>query len=196
MPLNSKSRGSDWFRIELFTSLYPNLRLQADRLWYNNFRAGKSQQELEDTEDKFFSTPFAFLLALEDHSVIGTLLLFKRKIDYKGETILLGGIGNVCTKKERRRMGVATALLKRAMKELNAQKCDVAYLCTDINDPAMVKLYTGVGFVHLNKPYTYVGRSGKRYAETDGMVAPLQSKEKFDLILNGKEPLDLDTGNW
>jgi GNAT superfamily N-acetyltransferase len=196
LPLNSKSRGSDWFRIRLFTSLPPDLGLQADRLWYDNFRAGKSQQELKDTEDRYFSTPFAFLLALEDPSVIGTLLLFKRKIDYKGEPILLGGIGNLCTKKEKRRMGVATALLKRAMKELAAQNCDVAYLCTDINDPAMVKLYTGVGFVPLNKPYSYLGRSGKRYTETDGMVAPIQSKEKFDLILNGKEPLDLDTGNW
>jgi ribosomal protein S18 acetylase RimI-like enzyme len=93
-------------------------------------------------------------------------------------------------------MGVATALLKRAMEELNAQKCDVAYLCTDIHNPAMVKLYTGVGFVPLNKSYIYVGRSGKRYTETDGMIAPLQSNEKFDLILNGKEILDLDTGNW
>lgn len=93
-------------------------------------------------------------------------------------------------------MGVATALLKKAIEELTAQNCDVAYLCTDLHNPAMVKLYTKVGFVPLNKPYTYLGRSGKRYTETDGMVAPLQSKEKFDLIVSGKETLDLDTGNW
>jgi predicted N-acetyltransferase YhbS len=151
---------------------------------------------LKDIEDRFFSTPFAFLLAIENHSVIGTLLLFKRKIDYKGERIILGGIGNLCTKKEKRRMGVATALLKKAMEELNTQKCDVAYLCTDIHNPSMVKLYARVGFGPLNKPYTYLGRSGKRYTETDGIIAPLQSNEKFGLIMNGKDILDLDTGNW
>jgi len=84
-------------------------------------------------------------------------------------------------------------MLKEAVKILKKWGCDIAYLCTAIEITR--SLYGQVGFVPLNKPYTYYGRSGKLYKENNGMIASLNSLNIFEEILNSKQKLHLGMGN-
>jgi ribosomal protein S18 acetylase RimI-like enzyme len=180
------------FRISLVRSLRGNSGLQAERLFHEIFW----KDAKEDVREKYCSTPFAYLLATEKGSLIGVAKMFRRKISYGKAKITLGGLGEVCTREDKRRMGVATALVNRGMEELKSHGCDVAYLCTDIRNPVKFGLYKKAGFVALGKPYTYIIKSGKRHTETNGMIAPLRSGAKFRLMMEGKETLDIGSGNW
>ena len=186
------------FKVNLYYTLTEKIKVQVDKLLDECFgtRSGQSTEKLEEQEDRFFSNPFAFLLAIEKNSVIGVIELHKREINYQGRNVVLGGFGGVCTKKSRRRRGVATTLLNYGLKELRYKSCDIAYICTDVDDPVMLKIYYQAGFISLNKPYTYIGKSGKRYTEKDGMIAPIKSKEKFDIVMKGKDVFDIGIGNW
>lgn len=149
-------------------------------------------------DDKFCSHKdrFLFILATSNNKVLGQAILLKRPITYKNKLLFLGGIGGVHVLKKMRRQGIATLLLKEAVKQLHLVKCDLAYLCCDINDKNLINLYGQVGFVLLNKPHSYLGRSGKRYTDKDGMIAPIANPEVFQQILTDNTPFDIGTGNW
>lgn len=186
------------FKVELFYNLPEEIKTQVNRLLDDCFGAesGLTSQQLDIQKDKSFSIPIAYLLAIENNLVIGVIKLYKREISYLEEKIILGGFGGVCTEKNKRRRGVATALLKRGMRELKSESCDIAYLCTDVDDPGMLTLYSQVGFTPLNKAYTYLGKSGKRYMEKDGLIAPVKSKDKYNFVMEGKEIFNIGIGNW
>lgn len=74
--------------------------------------------------------------------------------------------------------------------------CDIAYLCTNVEKEWMVRFYKKAGFVRLMRGHTYTGKSGKRYTEFDGMIAPVCSAEKFQRISMIKKPFDIGRGNW
>ena len=95
---------------------------------------------------------------------------------------------------DKRRKGIATLVLKKGMKILKQEKCDIAHLCTDIIK--LKSLYSKFGFVPLGKKYTYIGKSGKKYIEKDGMIAPVNSVTKFKEILNSSEIFNIGLGNW
>jgi len=186
------------FKVELFYNLPEEIKVQVDELLDMCFgvKSGQSPQRLVEKKDKFFTIPIAYLLAIENNLVIGVIELYKREISYLEEKIILGGFGGVCTAKNKRRRGVATALLKKGMRELKSQSCDIAYLCTDVDDPGMLTIYSQVGFTPLNKPYTYLGKSGKRYTEEDSLIAPVKSKDKYNFVVEGKEIFNIGIGNW
>lgn len=126
----------------------------------------------------------------------GVTGVLRREINYEGKQITLGGIGGLCTRFDRRQMGVATKLLFKAMEELKKAGCDMAYLCTSIEKPWMVKFYGKVGFILLGRPHTYLGKSGKRYTDHDAMIAPVNSKEIFKFVLLQQSNFDIEVGNW
>jgi hypothetical protein len=72
--------------------------------------------------------------------------------------------------------------------------CDIAYLCTDIGKTG--SLYSRVGFVPLNKPYSFYGRSGKLHEQHNGMIAPLNSRGIFEEVLHAQGMLHIGSGNW
>ncbi len=80
------------------------------------------------------------------------------------------------------------------MKTLMGWGCDVAYLCANIKESGA--LYSKAGFVSLNRPYTYIGQSGKLYEDINGMIAPVNSPDIFEEILRSEEKLHLGPGNW
>lgn len=184
------------WRIVQTGKLPKQYKRKVSMLLYRCFRAGRSSRQRAVGRDQYCDNPFAYILALEKKTLKGVVLLYKKNIKHGGKSIILGGIGGVCTKKKERKRGIATSLLKRAMQCLKSEGCDVAYLCTDVKNPENVRLYGKLGFVKLDKPYTYLGKSGKRYTERNGMVAPVRSRAKFNLIRKGKETLDLGISNW
>ncbi len=175
-------------------SIEPTERL--NQFVAENFYAEEEKipELLEEEKEKFYSQPEAWILVLESDQIIGCTLLHKRKVKFDDQDVILGGIGRVCTRKDKRNQGIASMMLNEAVKILKKWGCDMAYLCANIERTG--SLYGQVGFVPLNKPYSYYGRSGKLYEENNGMIAPINSKNIFDKVLCSKENLHLGLGNW
>lgn len=136
-----------------------------------------------------------WIIILENDEVIGTTAIFSRQIVFDKQETLLGGVGKVRVRDDKRKMGLASQMMDEAIKQLNLINSDIAYLCTDTNS-FLVRFYEKYGFTKMDKPYTYLSRSGKKYTEQDGMLAPIKSKQAYDKIMQSSEPLDLGLGNW
>jgi len=150
-------------------------------------------------DDRFCSQADAWrhVLALNDEdTVVGFATVYKRQIERDGESIKLGGLGDVCTDPDWRHRGIATAVSAAAIAELERDGCDIAYLCAAVNDPGIVRLYGQSGFVPLRRPHTFFGRSGRLYEDDDAMVAPICNRSLFENVLNDTKPLHIGTGNW
>lgn len=187
------------FTIEIFDSLSADLDEKVKRYRKQAHLTDKpplTAKEEAKHNDKYCSLHDRLkqLLAYEKDEIIGGTILYKRVIPYNGQDILLGGIGGVWTRKDKRRQGAARMHLKKGMQILNNEKCDIVYLCTDIT--RLSPLYEAHGFKHLKNGHTYLGASGKRYLDKDGMIAPLRSKLLFNQILTDKKPFDIGSGNW
>jgi len=169
-----------------------NLKKQA----YQKNMGALTETQKNEREDKFCSQKdrFKYLLMFQNREIIGGLTLLKRKIVYNDEKIILGGVGGVWTRVDKRKMGVASLLLRKGIEFLLQNKCDIAFLCTNIKK--LGKLYERFGFTPLNREYTFIGRSGKRYYEADGMIANVSSDKIFKKVLKGKIPLDIGRGVW
>jgi len=182
--------------IKILSKLPARLVKETERFTFENFYTAreKTSEGQAELKEKFFSQPKAYLLAFEQDEIIGTILLHKRRVKHKRQVMILGGLGRVCTRKDRRSQGIATMSLEDAVKILKTCKCDVAYLCANIEKTG--PLYEEVGFVPLNKPYTYYSRSGRLYEGTSGMIAPINSSKIFKEIIGSKEKFHIGNGNW
>lgn len=178
----------------------PDDRLEATRALVRAcFRDPNATDEARaENRDRFSSHGDAFKLIVATHGddVIGFAVAYRRNIRFAGWPIRLGGIGDVCVAPEYRRQGIATRLTLAALDELRWVGCDVAYLCADLDQPGLTELYRRVGFRRLEYGHTYLGASGTRYLDQDGMIAPVLSRQFFEAILRQPEPFDIGAGNW
>lgn len=181
--------------IEFFPKLASALAKSVGQFVLENFYAEeeKTPDHLAAVEERFCSQPKAWLLVFEGDQIIGGTKLYRRKVMLNNRKVTLGGVGSVCTRIDKRNQGIATSMLKEAVKILKKWECDIAYLCANIE---MESFYGQVGFVPLNKPYTYYGRSGKLYEGHKGMIAPLNSSSIFEEVLSSKQKLHLGKGDW
>ena len=180
--------------VERYSVIPKEFKTSLKKICHECFFARMSKKERKENKDKFCSKGYAHFLAIENGSVISSIALFKRTIKHKGKSIFMGGLGGVCTTKKRRNRGIASLLMKKGMEDFKKQGCDIAFLCTDIENPKLVKLYNKIGFAVMEQPYACTGKSGKRYVDKEGMIAPIKSKSKFNLILKNKEILDIGLG--
>jgi len=181
--------------IEFFPKLLANLAKRVNQFVLENFytEEERTPENLAAVEERFCSQPKAWLLVFEGDQIIGGTKLYRRKVMFNSRVVVLGGIGSVCTRDDRRNQGTATSMLKEAMKILKKWECDIAYLCANIE---MRSFYGQVGFVPLNKPYTYYGRLGKLYEGYKGMIALVNSSIIFEEVLSSKHKLHLGQGDW
>ncbi len=182
--------------IKFFPKLSTNLAGRVNQFRLENFytEEERAPENLAAEEESFCSQPKAWLLVFEGDQIISTILLHERKVMFNKGEVNLGGVGSVCTRKDKRNQGIATSMLKEAVKILKKWECDIAYLCANIEETG--SLYGQVGFVPLNKPYTCYGRSGKLHEGHNGMIAPLNSSGIFEEVLSSKDKLHLGQGNW
>lgn len=195
-----------YYEIKIFDILTPELETKVAELdsYKDKNERIQSPQEKAIHQDKYHSADdiFQYLFAFEDDKIIARMRLYYREIKFQeieneGKIIKLGGIGGVRTRPDKRKQGIATNMLTLASKLLQEKGCDIAHLCTDIKNPARIRLYGKIGFVVLDKPYTYLGKSGKRYTDQDGMIAPINSETIFHQIVNDKSTIwDIGNGNW
>jgi predicted N-acetyltransferase YhbS len=137
-----------------------------------------------------------WIVALDGGEVVGLAVAYQRVVDLNGTPLSLGGIGDVCVAASHRRRGLASRLVQEAMGALDAAGCDVAYLCAVLYKTHLTELYGRAGFVRIPQGHTFLGASGTRYTDYDGMVAPLRSPERFEEIVRQREPFDIGRGNW
>lgn len=167
----------------------------AQSVLYFQFRfMGWTKKTLANQNDRYGSLPFVCLIAKKDKELVGVANLFKRDVLFKRVKVKLGGIGGFCVHENFRRQGIGLRLIEKGMEFLRAEGLDVAYLCTDIKK--LGELYSRVGFQPLGRKYVSTGASGRRYKGGGGMIAPLNSKEKFDLILSSEKEFDLQGQDW
>jgi predicted GNAT family N-acyltransferase len=181
--------------IEFFPTLTSALAKRVNQFVLENFytEEERTPEHLAAEEERFCSQPKAWLLVFEGDQIIGGIKLYRRKVMFNNRDVILGGVGSVCTRTDKRNQGIATSMLKEAMKILKKWECDIAYLCANIE---MGSFYGQVGFVPLNKPYTYCGRSGKLHEGSKGMIAPLNSSSIFEEVLSSEQKLHLGKGDW
>lgn len=192
---------SDRFDIHIFDSIPDHLVQDVDQLLEANESNNRIRDErhLSDYSKERFDNKkdrMKYIVTLDHQKVVGIIILLKREITFHGKRIVLGGIGGVGTKNEYRRQGIATAMLHRAKEQLEKAQCEIAFLCTDIHDPVMLKLYGSIGFVSLNRTHTYVGRSGKNYIADDAMIAPMHSQATCKEVLEDNRPFDIGMSTW
>lgn len=181
------------YKIRFYRKLTIKHKADFDRLIKELFVWHESGRKHWEEADKFCSkrNEIGFVLSFDADELIGAVVILKRRLKNQ---LILGGIGGVCVKPRFRRQSVATKMLKIAMINLKKEKCDLVYLCTDVRK--LKNLYAAVGFTPLNRPHTFLGKSGKRYTEHDAMIAPVNSPEKFKAVLNDNKPFDIGRGNW
>ncbi|MFS8131303.1 MAG: GNAT family N-acetyltransferase [Candidatus Dojkabacteria bacterium] len=169
-------------------------REQTMEVLYFQFGAMEWDSEnMENEYDRYATLPFGYVIA-EDSKPLGAINLLKRKINYEGKEIILGGLGGVCTHKEHRKKGIGTQMLKEAMIQLKKEGCDIAFLNTDLDE--LSDFYGKVGFVPLNRDYKATGKSGKEYTDKGGMIAPLNSVELFNLVKETASVFDIEGNDW
>ncbi len=188
------------FSIKIIQKLDDYLLEQMEQLNQNSTDfcySEKTPQEIEEHQDKFCSADEIkhWVLAIQDEKIIGRLAVFKREIALEGKRVTLGGIGKVKVRDDKRRQGVASKLVQEAMPLFLQMSCDLVYLCTNINNPIMVKFYGKYGFKHFVPGCTYLGKSGKQYLELGAMFAPV-NQEVFEWLFNHSEPFSIGCGNW
>lgn len=186
--------------LNVLSSLTPE---QADQI--QQFRASVSDmdgqirtpQDEAQRSEKFCSDNDAkkWILAFSNDSLIGMTVLFQRGITYKGRIISLGGVGKVRVREDWRKKGIARMMMSEAMGQLANMQSDIAFLATNISS-FLGDFYREYGFVPLDRPYTFTGKSGRRYEDYDGMLAPVTSKDIFQEIISSSEPLDIGRGKW
>ena len=184
-----KPEHSKWFETEISYLLPRTYEIQVASLLKEGFPNGID-------EDRYYSIPYAHVLALERGKIIGVAKLFERSIRFRSEIVAIGGFGGVTTKKNKRRKGVATAVLRRGMEDFRMRNFDFAFLCADFKNLASARLYRKFGFVPLGKSYTYRGKSGANYVDNNGMIAPVKAMDEFKDVLSTKEILDIGLGSW
>ena len=178
--------------MEIKITTNPSARIRQKTL---DFELTESKlSRTKEHEDRYETMPFGYVLGYDNKRIIGVIRLFKRKIKLGKDKILLGGVGNVRTCLEHRRQGIATKLLKSAMKVLKDIDCDVVFLCTNIKK--LGPLYAQFGFTPLNRTHKATGESGKIYRSKEGMIAPIKSKRIFKEILEDKKEFDIQGQDW
>lgn len=185
------------YRIRKYTRIPPTLQVLVDTLLQISF-PWAFEHATPEHKDRFCSKKdiFYYIIAFEANTPIGYTAVLKRSIILEGTPVLLGGVGGMCVVPKKRRRGIGNTILDAAMNELQRTQCDIAYLCTDLKNNWLVNFYARVGFVPLRRSHTYTGKSGKRYTDMDGMIAPVCSVEKFQRIITSKKALDIGRGNW
>jgi predicted N-acetyltransferase YhbS len=162
---------------------------------FQTTRLPRTPQQQAEHEEKYDNQHdrLLFLLAMQEEDVIGGLTLFKRSIPFKNKKIILGGVGGVWTRRDKQKMGVASAVIREAFHVLKQNNCEIVFLNTELDK--LGDFYKKFGFHILPREYTFLGKSEKRYIETDGMIANISNESLFKEILDSSEPFDIGRGN-
>ncbi len=171
------------------------LREEINEMIVNCFEVNVEKFE-QERKNLYFSPTFRHLLLYSDNELVSYLRIIKRPTVFDNQQMIIGGIGDVCTRKNQRGRKMAGRLLKEAMKILRREKCDIGLLQTNVKRGA--KLYGHVGFTAVHKAYQYrdVNNNLHTTKAKDVMMAPICTPQILNRILKSNELLDIGQGDW
>ncbi len=154
-----------------------------------------SDLEPEEIEDDFISPEDASVIAMLNDELVGYAGIHHANIVFEDKKVKLGGFGGVCTRSDMRGKGIATRVINSAMEYLKQRGDDVAFLGVDLSKHTQ-QLYEKAGFVLLPRKFSWEDAKGNLKTDDGGMIAPINSPQLFDYILQSKTTLHVGKGNW
>jgi len=158
-----------------------------------------SIEEAEEIRDgrRVENFRIGFLIALCEEKVVGVTELYYASSFICNKIIKIGGIAGVAVDKKKRRLGIGSGMVRKAIYFLKKFDADIIFLYTDGDKESWRnKFYVKLGFKNLVVPYFFRGRSGRFYKENNGMISGGNRKDILEEILLSKEPLYLNAGRW
>lgn len=152
--------------------------------------------DLAEHRNKYFLKPKYNLMIFDHEKLISCLEIYEIETKWKDKLITIGGIGSVMTDSAYRNKGLAKNLLQKALEIMREEKYDFSLLQTDVEKAT--HLYGSIGFIPMNKEYTFATKDGKpdRVKAKDTMILPLANPEVTTDILNSAETLFVGNGSW
>lgn len=151
----------------------------------------------KEIETQFYVPIRARICAIYNIHLVGCLKLHYRQILFQNIPIKIGGAVGVCVSTQWRRKGIGETLMRKGLDYLTQQGCDFAILTVDPDEgQAAIGLYQKLGFSKLNRQILFIDSQGHLCTDSDIMVCPLNSREKYTLIMNSREKLHFGKGYW
>jgi len=146
-------------------------------------------------EEDFIAESFARIFAYSNGTMVGMLRLFKRKVEFAGKNFLLGGLGGVCVAVSMRRMGVASAMVKKGLVQLKKHNCDIACLNVD-TEKGIYGVYEKAGFMMMERDISYENSNGEIKLDTGTMFAPICSPDLYEYVMKSRVTFHYGKGYW
>jgi ribosomal protein S18 acetylase RimI-like enzyme len=151
----------------------------------------------KEVEECFYAEVHARILAYFSEKLVGYLLLHRRKIEFDGREIIMGGTVGACVAVGIRGRGIGKMLMKKGLAVLKRQSCDVACLNADPeNRKAAFELYKKLGFKLMERRISFEDIHDNVRYDTGTMFTPLNSRELFNHIMNSKSTFHYGKGYW
>lgn len=145
-----------------------------------------------DMPEWYWNPAQVHLMAYEGDELVGVAHITKRVTTVDNQEIVLACFGGLVVSQEHRGKGIASELIKKRFEIACDWKADVAFLNTAKRN---CEFFAKFGFERMNHNYSFKGKSGKVIEDDNGMLAPLNSAEKFKLVMTSLEPLYIGEGN-
>ncbi len=108
-------------------------------------------------------------VAVDDGQIVSTVRVFIRKMYFHGETVSIGGIGEVSTRSEYRKRGLATQLLKDSIQFMEERGIVVSMLHGN------QRIYSDLGWEHIPLYYSKKEIIGNR--QNEWVVRPVNYQD-------------------
>ncbi len=171
------------------------LKQEVEKLLHESFNTSP-RANIQEVKDAHYSAPAEYILISKNTELVGIQMIFLREAVFENQHIIIGGLGGLCVKEEFRGRGIARQLLSIAMEEMKRLSCDISMLFTNVHNPQYVKLYNTYGFQILDREYMFINRVGKVCKAKSAMIAPINSNEKYNILLNSDSIIDIGAGEW
>lgn len=130
----------------------------------------------------YSSRPKWRLMLWEDNRLVGSVSVVKRRVSFAGQSLIIGGVGNLGVKREFQNKGYARFLLKRAKELIKKEEINLGLLfCGEDR----TRLYKKVGYERMEKYATYYSGS-KLKKERVAMFLPIHLTRKQTSCLKKK----------
>ncbi len=149
----------------------------------------------EEAENDFYHPPVRQLLAYMGQELIGWAGIHITRQKYQNTEIKIGGYG-ICVHPNWQNQGIASKMVRQIIDYLKQENCEIGFLSADPTNKAADKLHRKFSFVPLSQNFSWTNSQGELKTDNDGMIAPLNSPQLFERVLEGKEPLYVGNGYW
>ncbi|MBL8014595.1 MAG: GNAT family N-acetyltransferase [Candidatus Doudnabacteria bacterium] len=182
-------------QIQTFSELSPELEIVRKNFGDRNFDIEEAGDPdwAEEIKEWFWKDPDTYVLAYLGDELVGVATFFKKEVEFQGEKLKIAGLGGLTVAKEHRGEGVGRKLIEERLKIAQEWGADIAFLNTDIDK--LGGMFAKFGFQPLGRNYSFVGKSGQVHEDDSGMIAPINSRDKFAKVLQSVEVFFIGESN-